>query len=49
MVTRKWQLTVVVDGQDDCRNGALPLPFRRHRSLAGETDRNEISGKQRVV
>jgi hypothetical protein len=47
VVTREWQLTVGVDGWDDCRNGALPLPLRRHRNLADKIDRNEISGKQR--
>jgi hypothetical protein len=47
VVTHEWQLTVGVDGRDDCRNGALPLPLRRHHSLAGETNKNEISGKQR--
>jgi hypothetical protein len=47
MVTRKWQLVVGVDGRDDRRDGTLPLPFRRHRNLAGGTNRSEISGKQR--
>jgi hypothetical protein len=47
VVTREWQLTVGVDWRNDCRNGAWPLPLLRHRSLASETDRNEISGKQR--
>jgi hypothetical protein len=47
MVTREWQLTVGVDGWDDCHGGALPLPFRRHRNLAGGTNRSRISGKQR--
>jgi hypothetical protein len=47
MVTREWQLTVGIDGRDDCRGGALLLPFRRHRNLAGGTNRSGISGKQR--
>jgi hypothetical protein len=47
VVIHEWQLAVGVDGRDDCRNGALPLPLRRHRSLAGGTNRNEISGKKR--
>jgi hypothetical protein len=47
MVTREWQLTVGVDWWDDCHSGALLLPFRRHRNLAGGTNRSEISGKQR--
>jgi hypothetical protein len=47
VVTRERQLTVGVDGRDDCHDGALPLPFWRHRNLAGETNRSGISGKQR--
>jgi hypothetical protein len=47
MVTREWQLTVGVDWWDDCHDGALLLPFRCHRNLAGGTNRSEISGKQR--
>jgi hypothetical protein len=47
VVTRERQLTVRVDGWDDCRDGALSLPFRRHHNLAGGMNRNEISGKQR--
>jgi hypothetical protein len=47
VVTRQWQLAVGVDGRDDCRGGALPLPFRRHRNLTGGTNRSEILGKQR--
>jgi hypothetical protein len=47
VVTRKWQLAIGVDRRDDCRNRALPLPFRRHRSLTGGSSRIEISGKQR--
>jgi hypothetical protein len=47
MITRKWQLTVGVDGWDDSHDGALPLPFWRHRNLAGGTNKSEISGKQR--
>jgi hypothetical protein len=47
MVTREWQLIVKVDGRDDSHGGALPLPFRRHRNLAGGTNRSGISGKQR--
>jgi hypothetical protein len=41
------QLAVGVDGQDGCRDRALPLPFWRHRNLAGGTNRSNISGKQR--
>jgi hypothetical protein len=33
VVTREWQLAVGDDRRDDGRNGALPLPLRRHRSL----------------
>jgi hypothetical protein len=40
-------MAVGVDERDDCRDGALPLPFRRHRNLVGGTNRSEISGKQR--
>jgi hypothetical protein len=47
VVTREWQLVVGVDGRDDCRDEALLLPFRRHCNLAGGTNRNKISGKQR--
>jgi hypothetical protein len=47
VVTREWQLAVGVDGRDDCRDGALLLPFRCHCNLAGGTNRNKISGKQR--
>jgi hypothetical protein len=47
VVTRKRQLAVGVDRRDDCSNSALPLPLRRHRSLAARTSRIEISGKQR--
>jgi hypothetical protein len=47
VVTCEWQLAVGVDRRDDGRNGALPLPLRRHPSLAGETSKIEISGKQR--
>jgi hypothetical protein len=47
MVTSEWQLAVGVDRRDDCNNGALPLPLRRHRNLFGGTSRIEISGKQR--
>jgi hypothetical protein len=47
MVTREWQLTVGVDGQNDGHGGALPLSFWRHRNLAGGTNRSGISGKQR--
>jgi hypothetical protein len=47
VVTLEWQLAVGVDRWDDCRNGALPLPLRRQRGLAGESSRIEISGKQR--
>jgi hypothetical protein len=46
MVTREWQLTVGVDGRDDCHGGALPLSFRRHHIFAGGTNRSGISGKQ---
>jgi hypothetical protein len=45
MVTREWQLTVGVDWRDDCHGGAVPLPFRRHRNLAGGMNSSEISGK----
>jgi hypothetical protein len=38
---------VGVDRQDDCHNGALPLPFRCHRNLTGGTNKSGISGKQR--
>jgi hypothetical protein len=47
MVTRERQLNVGVDWRDDCRGGALLLPFRRHRNLAGGTNGNKISGKQK--
>jgi hypothetical protein len=47
MVTREWQLTIGVDWRDDNHDGALFLPFRRHRNLAGGTNRSEISGKQK--
>jgi hypothetical protein len=46
MVTHEWQLTVGVDGRDDCHDGALPIPFRCHRNLAGGMNRSGISGKQ---
>jgi hypothetical protein len=46
MVTREGQLAIGIDRRDDCRNGALPLPLRCHRSLFGETSRMEISGKR---
>jgi hypothetical protein len=47
LVTHERQLAVVVDGQDDCRDRTLPLPFWRQRNLAGRTNKNKISGKQR--
>jgi hypothetical protein len=47
VVTREWQLAIGVDGRNDCRDGALPLSFRRHRNLAGGTNMSEILGKQR--
>jgi hypothetical protein len=46
VVTREWQLAIGVDGRDDFHDGALPLPFQRHRNLAGGTNRSEISVKQ---
>jgi hypothetical protein len=47
VVTRKWQLAVGVDGRDDRRDRALPLPFRCHHNLVGGTNKSEILGKQR--
>jgi hypothetical protein len=47
VVTHERQLAVGVDRRDDCSKGALRLPLRRHRSLAGGTSRIKISGKQR--
>jgi hypothetical protein len=46
VVTCEWQLTVGVNGRDDCHGGALPLPFRCHHNLVGGTNKSGISGKQ---
>ena len=47
MVTREWQLTIGVDWRDDNHDGALFLPFRRHRNLTGGSNGGKISGKQK--
>jgi hypothetical protein len=46
VVTSEWELTVGVDGRDDCSSGALPLPLGGHRDLSGGTSELEIPGKQ---
>jgi hypothetical protein len=47
VVTCERQLTVRVDGRNDCCSGALFLPFGCHRNLAGGSNRGKILGKQK--
>jgi hypothetical protein len=47
VVTCERQLTVGIDGRNDCRSKTLILPLGHHRNLAGGSNKGEILGKQR--
>jgi hypothetical protein len=47
MVTCEGQLTVGIDGGNDCNGRTRSFPLGRHFNLAGERSRSDIAGKQR--
>jgi hypothetical protein len=47
MVTCEGQLTVGIDGGNDCNRRTRRFPLGRHFNLADERSRSDIAGKQR--
>jgi hypothetical protein len=47
MVTCEGQLTVGIEGGNDCNGRTRSFPLGRHLNLAGERSRSDIAGKQR--
>jgi hypothetical protein len=47
MVTCEGQLTVGINGGNDCDGRTRSFPLRRHFNLAGERSRSDIAGEQR--
>ena len=47
MVTCEGQLTVGIDGGNDCDGRTRSFPLGRHLNLAGERSRSDVAGKQR--
>jgi hypothetical protein len=47
MVTCEGQLTVGINGGNDCDGWTLSFPLGHHFNLAGERSRSDIAGEQR--